>query len=151
MESCAALPLGIFVRMPVRIHVLALVAAFLLATALPALAAEPAETHAAVESAPALLKRLSGEAGKGDAGAAFELYDRIREGRGLRRDARQSAKWLRKAAELGLAEAQFRLGAELARGQDSDKAPAQAALWFRKAAEQGHAGDGIGMAPERAA
>ena len=58
-------------------------------------------------------------------------------GRGVPKDNREAAKWLRKAAEQGHARAQFNLGVAHSNGEGVPKDYQEAAKWFRKAAEQG--------------
>jgi TPR repeat protein len=59
------------------------------------------------------------------------------EGKGVKQDSAEAAKWYRKAAEQGWASAQANLGYLYAQGKGVKQDSAEAAKWYRKAAEQG--------------
>src|SRR6185369_13420824 len=60
-----------------------------------------------------------------------------RDGRGVRADPAEAARWFTRAAEKGLARAQVNLGAMYAVGQGVSQDDVEAAKWFRLAAAQG--------------
>jgi hypothetical protein len=62
-----------------------------------------------------------------------------RKGLGVPRDPTEAAKWLRKAADLGLAQAETSLGAMYASGEGVPQSRAEAIRWTRAAADQGDA------------
>src|SRR5665213_2115469 len=59
------------------------------------------------------------------------------EGRGVRKDFAEAAKWFLKAAEQGIAQAQGYLGLMYQLGQGVPQDFAESVKWYRKAAEQG--------------
>ena len=76
-------------------------------------------------------------AAQGDAAAQFNLGNMYKDGRGVRQDDAEAARWFRKAADQGLAQAQFGLGVMYytGRGVRQDRALAQE--WFGKACQNG--------------
>lgn len=88
-----------------------------------ALAVDLAETRELAES--------------GDAWYQTELAMMYHDGKQLKRDYTEAARWYRLAAEQGLSRAQANLGVLYAEGQGVQKDYKQAAHWFLKAAEQG--------------
>ena len=77
-------------------------------------------------------------AAKGDAGAQFEVATRYAQGRGVKRDYSEAAKWYGRAAGQGHAIAQYRLAALYEKGQGVAKDSARANSWYRSAAEKGN-------------
>jgi localization factor PodJL len=77
-------------------------------------------------------------AAKGDAAAQVEIATRLAEGKGVRQDFAEAAKWYRRAADQDSAVAQYRLATLYERGMGvkSDRAKAQAL--YEKAAGQGN-------------
>lgn len=69
----------------------------------------------------------------------FSLGDMFEEGRGVKKDFIEAAKWFRSAADQGHAEAQCRLGFMHHNGQGVKQNDKEAAKWFQLAADQGHA------------
>lgn len=110
----------------------------------------------------AALRLVQPLAERGNPIAQYNLGIMHDEGRGVRRNGAEAAKWYRKAANRGNAEAQFVLGILYQEGQGVRKNVAQAAKWFRHAAGRGHAGaqinlgvlyatgKGVGRSPARA-
>ena len=60
------------------------------------------------------------------------------EGRGVKQDHKEAARWHHNAAEQGHAEAQFNMGIMHANGRGVQQDNKEAARWYRKSAEQGH-------------
>ena len=87
---------------------------------------------------PALIKSLQDEAAKGDADAQHDLALIYAQGRGVPKDYRAAAHWLREAALQGLANAQYNLGALSEKGLGVQQDSLAALLWYLDAAEQGH-------------
>lgn len=98
--------------------------------ALPAPAAEPPESLAALRAA----------AEKGDAASQYELAGRYQYGQDVEKDPAESLKWLRRAAEGGSASAQHDLGFRYHVGEGVPQDYAEAMRWYRRAAEKRHAG-----------
>lgn len=84
------------------------------------------------------LNSVRSKAEHGDPEAQNLLGEVYAEGKKVRQDYGEAAKWYRQAAEKGLAKAQYNLGALLEIGQGVPLDSSQAAGWYRKAAEQGH-------------
>jgi localization factor PodJL len=74
----------------------------------------------------------------GDAAAAYEVAVRFAEGRGVRPNNEQAARWFERAAKKGLAPAQFRLGSIYEKGLGVKKNLAAARDYYRAAADKGH-------------
>lgn len=81
-------------------------------------------------------------AGKGSAGAQFELGWCYQEGRGVEEDPEKAVGWFRIAAEQGYPEAQYWLGWCYQYGKGVEEDMEEAVKWFRAAAKQG-CGDAI--------
>ncbi len=77
----------------------------------------------------------------GDPEAQYALGMAYESGTGVRLDARESEKWLRKAAESGYAPAQYELGAQL----QTERRFAEGIPWLERAAAQGHPGANLMM------
>src|SRR5207248_11208658 len=77
-------------------------------------------------------------AGAGNSFAQFKLGSAYAAGRGVRKDAAESVKWLRMSAENGNASAQYLLGLLCGQGEGTVKDDAEGRKWVRQAAEQGH-------------
>jgi hypothetical protein len=75
---------------------------------------------------------------KGDAVAQMKFGIHLYYGTFMERDAKESVKWLRKAAAQRNAEAQYTLGFFYDEGEELPQDDRQAAEWYRKAALQGH-------------
>ena len=58
-------------------------------------------------------------------------------GKGVKRDDKESVRWVRKAAEKNFAKAQHRLGYNYEKGVGVKKSEQEAVKWYRKAVEQG--------------
>jgi uncharacterized protein len=80
------------------------------------------------------------KAERGDARAEFRLAKCYEQGHGVKPDAAEARKWLRKAAERGLAQAQVNLAMMYYRGRGLEKDYVQAYKWFSLAAAQGNEG-----------
>ena len=74
---------------------------------------------------------------QGDAKSQFKLAMAYLQGRAVRQDYAEAAKWMRKAASQGLAEAQHNLGKMYGEGKGVTQDYAKALQWYRKAAHQG--------------
>ncbi|MEX0345306.1 MAG: peptidoglycan-binding protein [Rhizobiaceae bacterium] len=101
-------------------------------------AAAPKATIAAVpvEAGPVALREA---AQAGDAKALYELGNRYAEGRGVKSDLAEAAKWYQASADLGFAPAQYRIGNFHEKGLGLERDPTQAMTWYQLAAEQGNA------------
>src|SRR5690606_25724942 len=75
----------------------------------------------------------------GDARALFELGSRYAEGRGVKEDMTQAAKWYEKAAQGGLAVAEYRIGNFYEKGIGVERDIDKSKMWYKRAAEQGNA------------
>ena len=75
---------------------------------------------------------------QGDARAQFNLGEMYDQGRGVKQDYAEAAKWYARAANQGNAEAQFSLGWMYVVGRGVARDEAEAVRWYRQAAEQGH-------------
>ena len=80
------------------------------------------------------------DAERGDMYAQYALGERYLKGDGLRKDGKEAAKWLEKAAGQGLDDAEYELGCLLADGQGVSGDLPSAVKWLTAAAKQGHAG-----------
>ncbi len=80
------------------------------------------------------------QAENGNPEAENALGEIYAEGKQVKLDYGEAARWYRQAAEKGLAKAQYNLGVLLEIGQGVLRDESQAAEWYRKAAEQGHSG-----------
>jgi TPR repeat protein len=80
------------------------------------------------------------KAEQGEAPAQVALGDVLAEGRGVRRDYQEAARWFRLAAAQGNAEAQNKLGMLCQAGQGLPQDDVEAVRYFRLAAAQGHVG-----------
>jgi TPR repeat protein len=87
-----------------------------------------------------LLSTVRSQAEKGSGGAACELGLAYFQGRGVKTDFAEAAKWLGMAARKGNTTAQFYLDMMYATGRGVPKDHAAAARWLRTAAENGDAG-----------
>lgn len=75
----------------------------------------------------------------GDMQAANLLGEIYAEGKQVKMDYAEAAKWYRKAAEQGIAKAQYNLAVLCEIGQGVPLDETEAAQWYLKAAEQGYA------------
>ena len=92
-----------------------------------------------VKPLPKGFKSLKALAEKGDTRAQYNLGNMYADGRGVEKDAKEAARWYRKAAEQGSALAQSNLGAMYAKGEGVLEDNKEAVKWWRKGAEQGNA------------
>lgn len=76
----------------------------------------------------------------GEAAAQSNLGLFYSFGKGVPRDANESIKWFRLAADQGDAQAQYNLGIAYDQGNGVSKSVAEAFRWFLRAALQGHSG-----------
>jgi TPR repeat protein len=76
-------------------------------------------------------------ASRNNTSAMINLANMAEQGQGVPRDLSSTAKWLRKAAELGDQRGQLQLGLAYEKGLGVERDPKKAADWFLKAAEQG--------------
>ncbi len=83
--------------------------------------------------------KLRDAATAGDAAAAYEIANRLAEGRGVPANNELAAQWLERAANAGLAPAQFRLGGMYEKGIGVRKDPRQARRLYLAAAAKGNA------------
>lgn len=74
----------------------------------------------------------------GGADASYVLSVMYYNGQGVEADKRESLKWLRKSADLGLERAQYNLAMVYDKGELAPKDLSEAAKWYRKAAEKGN-------------
>ncbi len=98
------------------------------------------ETETASTPAPSSIPDFSTtktRAETGDLQAESALGEIYAEGKQVRRDFAEAAKWYRKAAEKGFAKAQYNLGVLYEIGQSVPHDDAEAASWYKKAADQG--------------
>ncbi|MBX3570516.1 MAG: SEL1-like repeat protein [Rhizobiaceae bacterium] len=96
-----------------------------------------AEVEKVPENAGPLALREAAEAG--DAKALFELGSRYSEGRGVKADLTEAAKWYEKSAELGFAPAQYRVASFYEKATGVERDIAKAKTWYQLSAEQGNA------------
>lgn len=85
------------------------------------------------------LQETKVKAEMGDRQAEGILGEIYAEGKQVRQDYAEAAKWYRKAADQGLAKAQYNLGVLYDVGQGVPKDESEAAKWYRKAGDQGDA------------
>jgi localization factor PodJL len=83
--------------------------------------------------------KLRDAATAGDAVAAYEIANRLAEGRGVPANNELAAQWLERAANAGLAPAQFRLGGMYEKGIGVRKDLRQARRLYLAAAAKGNA------------
>lgn len=79
------------------------------------------------------------DAEKGDSAAQNALGEIYAEGKQVRQDYAEAARWYRKAADQGFAKAEFNLASLYDIGQGLPQVESEAAKWYRKAAEKGNA------------
>jgi len=87
---------------------------------------------------PAAVSACRRLAARGTADAQYTLGRIYLSGRGVPRDDKEAAKWLRKAADHGETGAQSDLGYLYAEGRGVRQDYKEAAKWFRKAADKGN-------------
>ncbi|TNM66194.1 peptidoglycan-binding protein [Aliirhizobium smilacinae] len=106
---------------------------------LPASPIAPVE-HASI-AVPAGIEpqSMADAAAAGDANALFEVGARFSDGRGVKADLGEAAKWYRLAADRGLAPAQYRMGNLLEKGTGVDRNLGEAISYYRQAAGAGNA------------
>lgn len=78
-------------------------------------------------------------AAAGDSKALFEIGARYADGRGVKADMAQAAKWYEKSADLGFAPAQYRIGNFYEKGTGVARDVIKAKTWYQLAANQGNA------------
>jgi localization factor PodJL len=84
-------------------------------------------------------KSLADAATAGDANALFEIGARFTDGRGVKSDLTEAAKWYKLSADKGLATAQYRLANLLEKGTGVQRDLGQAVTYYKLAAEAGNA------------
>ncbi|HEY6633765.1 MAG TPA: peptidoglycan-binding protein [Rhizobiaceae bacterium] len=103
---------------------------------------------AASASVPAVPIAIPAEAGPlplreaaaaGDGKALFEVATRYAEGRGVKADMAEAAKWYERSAEAGFAPAEYRIGNMYEKGTGVTRDVARSRDWYEKAAEKGNA------------
>ena len=101
--------------------------------------ADASSERGSVELPPLMIgpHSLRHAAAGGNAAAQFEVAARFAEGKGVKQDLEQAAKWYQRAATQGLASAQYRLAALHERGLGVPADLARAKVWYKRAAEQG--------------
>lgn len=106
----------------------------------PAVAAD-AQTTSAEIVVPAALQpaSLAEAAKKGDALALFEIGSRYTDGRGVKTDLAEAAKWYALAADRGLAPAEYRLANFYEKGTGVTRDVEKAKTLYKSAAEKGNA------------
>ncbi|MEZ5818542.1 MAG: hypothetical protein R3D44_15795 [Hyphomicrobiaceae bacterium] len=77
-------------------------------------------------------------AAQGDAGAQLEVATRLAEGKGVRQDFAEAAKWYQHAADQGQAVAQYRLATLYERGMGVTADRSKARSLYEQAARQGN-------------
>ena len=77
-------------------------------------------------------------AASGDLSATFEVGARYAEGKGIRQNFKEAARWYTKSATRGFALAQYRLATLYERGLGVDKDLSRAKIWYERAARQGN-------------
>jgi len=82
---------------------------------------------------------LRDAAAAGDPAAAYEVGTRFAEGRGVALNFEEAARWLERAANLGLAPAQYRLGSLYEKGNGVKRDVEAARKLYLAAADQGNA------------
>lgn len=83
------------------------------------------------------IERCRQDAERGDCKAQYLLGDCYENGKGVKKDHAEAAKWFRKAAEQGHPQAQFELGSLYENGWGVDEDKQEAIKWLVMAAEQG--------------
>jgi TPR repeat protein len=78
-------------------------------------------------------------AAQGDAEAEYNLGLAYVQGKGVRKDNAEAARWIRKAADQGYAKAESRLASMYYYGRGVPQNYTESMLWARKAADQGDA------------
>jgi len=113
-----------------------------LVTAVTAVDAEAASTKGAVSttrtSRTAVEARNLRWAEQGNAAAQYNLGLMYDQGKGVKQDRAEAARWYRRAAEQGILFAQYNLGALYDKGEGVKQNHMEAAEWYLRAAEQGH-------------
>ncbi|TWF53209.1 peptidoglycan-binding protein [Neorhizobium alkalisoli] len=84
-------------------------------------------------------KSLADAAAAGDPNALFEIGAKFTDGRGVKADPGEAAKWYKLAADRGLAPAQYRYANLLEKGTGIERNLGQAMTYYRQAAEAGNA------------
>jgi localization factor PodJL len=84
-------------------------------------------------------KSLADAATAGDANALFEIGARFTDGRGVKSDLTEAAKWYKLSADKGLATAQYRLANLLEKGTGVGRDLGKAVTYYKQAAEAGNA------------
>lgn len=115
------------------------VLAFVSMAALSGCGRPPDTARHAGESDTDFARRMRPIAEQDDADAEVNLSLAYYYGRGVPRDYRAAAEWLRRAAKRGNAHAQNDLGVAYVNGQGVPQDYHEATVWFAKAAEQGNA------------
>lgn len=105
----------------------------------PSAAAAPGAAASIEISAKAGPAPLVDAARNGDAKALFEVATRYAEGRGIKADMTEAARYYEKAAELGFAPAQYRAGSLYEKGLGVTRDVAKAKTWYQLSASQGNA------------
>jgi localization factor PodJL len=82
---------------------------------------------------------LHAAAANGDPAAAFEIANRLADGRGVQQNLSEAAVWFERAAAKGLVPAQFRLGGLYEKGLGVRKDLDTARRLYTSAADAGHA------------
>lgn len=98
----------------------------------------PGKEQAASESRPIVPTALIAKAESGDVAAQLELGFRYDNGDWGTRNAIESSKWFRKAADQGNPEAQYQVGLIYSIGETTPQNFSEAFKWFQMAAKQGH-------------
>ena len=96
--------------------------------------AEPAPTAAPMSR----IEKLTADAEAGDPRAQFELGLRYAEGEGVKKNNKEAAKWMMRAAEQGLPPAQYRMGVMYERGLGVPRDMKQAKVWYERSANAGN-------------
>ena len=97
-----------------------------------------ATSVARVDAAATAATEAKAAAEKGGAEAQFRYAEILRDGRGVAKNMKESAKWTRKAAEGGLAAAQCQMGLFYMNGLGVDRDEDKAVEWLSKAAKNNH-------------
>lgn len=105
----------------------------------PPVTAEPAEAVQIAVPAGIQPASLVEAAKKGDALALFEIGARYTDGRGVKTDLAEAAKWYALAAERGLAPAEYRLANFYEKGTGVTRDVEKAKALYKSAAEKGNA------------
>jgi localization factor PodJL len=102
----------------------------------PAAPAGATKIEVPVDAGPIPLREA---AAAGDSKALFEIGARYADGRGVKSDMAEAARWYEKSAELGFAPAQYRIGNFYEKGTGVARDIAKAKTWYQLAANQGNA------------